>query len=285
MHTEKKQGWDLEITHKTKLLAFHLNDIWKYRDLLMLLVKRDFVAQYKQTVLGPLWHLIQPIFTSLIFVLIFGKIANIPTNGIPPILFYLSALTMWNYFSVCLVNTSSTFISNAHIFGKVYFPRLIIPLSVVLSNIIRFGIQFFLLLLLIVYYHLTSYQIHFGYALLLVPVILLIMAGLGLGLGIIVSSLTTKYRDLAVFMTFGVQLLMYATPVAYPLSYIENFPNLRWLKFNPLSPLIESFRYSLFGTGTLDFNGILYSGTVMLICLFGGLVVFNRVEKSFMDTV
>ncbi len=279
------EGWTEVISPTANLLDLRLNDVWRYKDLLILFVKRDFAAQYKQTVLGPLWHIIQPIFTTLIFLMLFTRIAKIPTETLPPVLFYMSSLTIWNYFSACLTNTSLTFLSNANIFGKVYFPRLVLPLSVVLSNMARFGIQMGLLMVLIIFYSFNGFQFAFGLHNLLIPVILLIMAGLGLGLGIIISSLTTKYRDFGVLVTFGVQLLMYATPVAYPLSYLEKSRLKAIIQWNPLSSLVEGFRYAIFGTGTFDTGLFSYSIIFTVIVLFIGVIIFNKVERGFMDTV
>lgn len=274
------------IEPKAHLFDLKLKELWHYRDLLLLFVKRDFTAQFKQTILGPLWHFIQPLFTSIIFLLVFGRIANIPTDGIEPkFLFFLSGVTMWTYFSSCLTATSNTFISNAAIFGKVYFPRLIIPISTVLSNIIKFLIQFLLLLALIIWYGISKHNLHFGVSWLLIPVLVLMMAGLGLGLGIIISSLTTKYRDLSILLVFAVQLLMYATPVAYPLSFVNAKSFAAWIKWNPLSPIIESFRYALFEKGIFDTGMLLYSGGFILVILFLGMLIFSKVERSFMDTV
>ena len=267
------------------MFDLNLKEVWRYRDLLLLFVKRDFIAQYKQTILGPLWHLIQPIFTTIMFLLVFGKIANIPTDGVNPILFYMSGITIWNYFSSCLNNTSSTFVANAGIFGKVYFPRLIIPLSNVLSNIVKFGIQFLLLVVMMIYYSFKGFPIHFSIAWLWIPVLLMMMAGLGLGLGIIISSLTTKYRDLTVLIGFGVQLLMYVTPIVYPLSFIKNKWYGKWIQWNPLTPIVESWKYALFGKGSFDIAGLLYSSGVIIIILFIGLLIFSKVERTFMDTV
>ncbi|MCW3111586.1 MAG: transporter permease, partial [Segetibacter sp.] len=218
----KDEEWDIVIEPQSNLLDINIKGVWKYRDLLGLFVKRDITAQYKQTVLGPLWHFIQPVFTTIVFVMVFGKIANIPTDGIEPVLFYMSGITIWNYFSSCLTATSGTFVANASIFGKVYFPRLVIPLSTVMSNMIKFVIQFLLLVVVIAYFGVKNGTFYFGMSWLLVPLLVIMMAALGLGLGIIISSLTTKYRDFAVLIGFAVQLLMYATPVAYPLSYVKN---------------------------------------------------------------
>jgi lipopolysaccharide transport system permease protein len=279
------EDWDLVIEPKGKLFDLHLGEVWKYRDLMFLFVKRDFVAQFKQTIMGPLWHLIQPIFTTIMFLLVFGKIANISTDGIHPVLFYMSGITIWSYFSTCLTNTSNTFVANAGIFGKVYFPRLVLPLSVVISNIIKFGIQFALLLVVMFYFAIQGTPIHFGLSWLLIPVLLFMMAGLGLGLGIIISSMTTKYRDLSILLAFAIQLLMYATPIAYPLSFIENKSYASWIQWNPISPIVECFRYALFGSGTFSAATLSYSSAFILITLIVGLISFNRVERSFMDTV
>jgi lipopolysaccharide transport system permease protein len=279
------EHWDMVIEPKGHLLDLNLKEVWKYRDLLMLFVKRDFVAQYKQTILGPMWHFIQPIFTTIIFLVVFGKIANIPTDGIHPILFYMSGITIWNYFSSCLNSTSNTFVANAAIFGKVYFPRLVIPLSTVLSNIVKFGIQFLLLLMMMIFYAFKGTHFYFGITWLWIPILVLMMAALGLGVGIIISSLTTKYRDLTVLITFAVQLLMYATPIAYPLSFLKGKSYATWIQWNPLTPIVEAFRYSIFGKGTFDASSLLYSTAVIIITLIVGLVIFSKVERTFMDTV
>jgi lipopolysaccharide transport system permease protein len=278
-------SWDIELKPSNSLFDVNLGELWTYRDLLILFVRRDFIAQYKQTILGPLWNVIQPILTTVMFLLIFGKIANIPTDGIKPILFYMSGITIWNYFQACLMNTSNTFITNAAIFGKVYFPRLVIPLSVILSNLVRFGIQFLLLFAAMLYYSYNGYPLHITFNWLLIPFILFLMAGTGLGLGIIISSLTTKYRDLTVLMTFAIQLGMYATPVAYPLSFLSHSRYRLLISLNPLSSLLEGFRYALFGAGTFTLGGLLYTVCFMVISLFFGVLLFNKVERSFMDTV
>lgn len=286
LHPDKEaEHWDQVIEPRSKLLDLNLTEVWRYRDLLWLFVKRDFTAQYKQTILGPLWHFIQPVFTTLVFLMVFGKIANIPTDGIQPVLFYMSGITIWNYFSSCLSATSNTFVANAGIFGKVYFPRLVIPLSTVLSNIVKFGIQFVLLLSAMAWFAIKGGDFHFGLSWLLIPLLVLMMAGLGLGLGIIISSLTTKYRDFTVLIGFAVQLLMYATPVAYPLSFLKGKSYAAWIGWNPLTPIVEAFRYALFGTGTVDTSRLLLSGGFTVIVLFLGMVIFSKVERSFMDTV
>lgn len=283
--TETAEDWDLVIKPKANLFDLNLKEVWKYRDLLWLFVKRDFIAQYKQTILGPLWHLIQPVFTTIMFLLVFGKIANIPTDGVNPVLFYMSGITIWTYFSSCLNSTSSTFVANAGIFGKVYFPRLVIPLSSVMSNIVKFGIQFLLLLAMMVFYSFKGFPIDFGIAWLWIPVLLIMMAGLGLGLGIIISSLTTKYRDLTVLIGFAVQLLMYVTPIVYPLSFIKNKSYGKIIEWNPLTPIVECWKYALFGKGSFDIGGLLYSTGFIIVVLFFGLLIFSKVEKTFMDTV
>ncbi len=280
-----EEHWDEVIEPSGKLFDLRLKEVWRYRDLLLLFVKRDFSAQYKQTILGPVWHLIQPIFTTAVFLLVFHSIANIDTDGINAIPFYMSGIAIWNYFSACLTGTSNTFVANAGIFGKVYFPRLVIPLSTVLSNIIKFVIQFFLLLVVMVYLGIKEGHFYFSITWLLVPLLVLMMAGMGLGLGIIISSLTTKYRDFAVLIGFAVQLLMYATPVAYPLSYIKGKSYEWFISANPLTPIVEAFRYALFGKGSFEPMHLLYSGIFIILTLFIGTVIFNKVERSFMDTV
>jgi len=275
----------LIIRPKSHLLDINLKEVWQYRDLLRMFIKRDFAAQYKQTILGPLWHFIQPLFTTLIFVVVFSKIAAISTDGLPPLLFYLSGITIWNYFSSCLVATSSTFVSNAYIFGKVYFPRLVMPIAVVLSNMVKFGIQLLLLLGVMVWYAIEGVALPLGMHLLYIPFLLVMMAGMGLGLGIIISSVTTKYRDFTVLVTFGVQLLMYATPVVYPMSTVQNLDLKFWLSINPLAPIIEAFRYSLLGVGSFEPLHLIYSALFICVVLVVGLLMFSKVEKTFMDTV
>ncbi len=277
--------WTEIITPRSNLLDLRLGEIWKYRDLLWLFVKRDFVAQYKQTIFGPLWHVIQPLFTTIIFLFLFGRIANIPTDHIQPILFYMSGITIWNYFSACLTSTSNTFLANAGIFGKVYFPRLILPISIILSNIVKLGIQFSLLLIMIIWYDFHGYPTHFTIFWFVIPILVLLMAGIGLGLGVVVSSLTTKYRDLVILLGFVVQLGMYATPIAYPLSFLENRKYAQLINANPLSPIVECFRYCLFNKGTFAIGNLIYSFLFMLTALFFGAIIYNKVEKSFMDTV
>jgi lipopolysaccharide transport system permease protein len=283
---QETEQWTEIITPRSKLFDLRLKEVWRYRDLLVLFVKRDLAAQYRQTVLGPLWHIIQPVLTTFMLYVVFNQIAGIKTPGIPPVVFYMAGTTIWSYFSACLTSTSNTFISNATIFGKVYFPRLITPLSVVSSNLIKFSIQFGLLVAAILWYVITTpYEITIGLHTLLIPVVLVIMAGMGLGLGIIISSLTTKYRDLTVLVSFGVGLLMYATPVAYPLSFVENSSYKMLIMLNPLSSLVETFRYAVLGKGTFDPLLFGYSSLFMIVALLAGMVIFSKVEKTFMDTV
>jgi lipopolysaccharide transport system permease protein len=277
-------NWDLIIRPRTGWFDLHLRDLWRYRDLVGIFVWRDFVSQYKQTVLGPLWHIIQPLFTTLLFT-VFGGVAKLPTDGVPRPLFYLAGVTCWNYFAECLNRSSGTFIQNAAIFGKVYFPRLCVPVSIVISNMIKFGIQFGLFLaFLAYYYYFKGATIHPNVLVLLTPVLVLIMAALGLGIGIIVSALTTRYRDLQILVTFGVQLGMYATPIIYPISMIP--AKYRWLALaNPMTALVDTFRFAFLGSGTFDPLNLLYSGLSTLAILLVGVVLFNHVERTFMDTV
>ena len=278
------ENWSLIIRPKTGWFDLHLAELWRYRDLTTLFVWRDFVAQYKQTILGPLWHLLQPLFTTILFTLIFGRIAKLPTDNIPPMLFYMAGITAWTYFSECLNRTSTTFLTNASIFGKVYFPRLCVPLSVVISNLIKFAIQFALFLGFLAFFWMKGAPIHPNISILLTPILLLMMAALGLGTGIIVSALTTKYRDLQVLVTFGVQLAMYATPVIYPLSMFPN--SARWIiVVNPMAPIIEAFRYAFLGQGLFSWGYLGISAAIIAAILFIGIVLFNHVERTFMDTV
>lgn len=280
------EHWDLVIQPKASLFDLNLRDVWRYRDLMLLFVRRDFVAQYKQTVLGPIWHVVQPLLTTAMFLLVFGKIANIPTDGVPPVLFYMSGITFWNYFSACLTSTSNTFVANANIFGKVYFPRLVLPLSVVLSNLVRLGIQLGLLAVLMVYFVLVGdFNWQPSWGLLLLPLLIILLAGIGLGLGIIISSLTTKYRDFTVLIGFAVQLLMYGTPVAYSLSYIKGKSFAAIIEWNPLSAVIEGFRFALYQTPGFHLSMLVYPMLFMLIIVMVGTVLFTKVERSFMDTV
>jgi len=281
----KEAGWTETISPVNSYWNLKLGELFRYRDLIFLFVKRDFSAVYKQTILGPLWLFIQPIFTTLIFFFVFTKIAKIPTGGIDPILFYLAGITLWNYFSDCFVKTSNTFVANAGIYGKVYFPRLVIPISIVISNLIKLGVQLIVFALVFIYkINFEGLSFSFHSTLFFLPVLILIMAILGLGLGIVFSALTTKYRDFSFLLAFGIQLLMYATPIIYPLSYTSGQLN-RWISLNPLTPLIENFKFALFGIGHFDYVGLLYAACISVIILFVGIIFFNRVEKNFMDTV
>ena len=276
--------WTLVIRANTRWFDLHLADLWRYRDLVMLFVRRDFVSFYKQTILGPLWFIIQPLLTTLTFVLIFGNIAQLSTDGLPKILFYLSGVTAWNYFSDCLLKTSETFTANSSIFGKVYFPRMAVPLSIVISNLIKFGIQLGLFLGFYFYFLANGTVVRPTLALLLMPALLVLMAALGLGSGIIVSSLTTRYRDLRFLVQFGAQLLMYSTPVIFPLSKLP--AQYRWIMLaNPMTPVIETFRYAFLGTGEFSWRLLGISAAATSLILAVGILLFNRVEKTFMDTV
>ncbi|MFZ5877801.1 MAG: ABC transporter permease [Chloroflexota bacterium] len=278
-------AWDMDIQPQRNLFDLRLAELWRYRDLVILFVRRDFVSAYKQTILGPLWYLIQPLLTTLTFTFIFGNIAGLPTDGLPRFLFYMSGTVVWSYFSNCLVKTSDTFIHNAGLFGKVYFPRMAVPVSILLSNLTSFSIQFLLFTLFALYFALRDTAVHPNWSwIALSPVLVLMMAGLGLGFGIIISSLTTKYRDLRFMVQFGVQLLMYATPVIYPVSAIpERF---RWvILVNPMTPIVEAFRYAFLGAGTANLGLLLYSFGCMLVVVSLGSIIFNRVEQTFMDTV
>lgn len=282
---QQAEHWDTVLEPKTSFFSLNIKEVWRYRDLMWLFVRRDFVSQYKQTILGPIWHVIQPLLTTLIFLFLFGRVARLGTDGIEPILFYMSGITIWNYFAACLTSTSTTFVTNAAIFGKVYFPRLVIPLSVVISNIIRFGIQFALLLMFMIIYAFKGVVIEFSWYWLFIPFLVIVMAGIGLGLGIIISSLTTKYRDLSLLLAFAVQLGLYVTPIAYPLSFLAE-TKYKWLiNLNPLTSIVEAFRYCLFGKAIVASGGLLYSLIFMVLVIFFGALIFNKVEKGFMDTV
>lgn len=276
--------WTKTIRPVSGWFDIHLGELWRYRDLILLFVRRDFVSIYKQTILGPLWYLIQPVMTTLIFTVIFSQIARIPTDGLPPVLFYLSGVISWRYFADCLQKTSNTFVGNAGMFGKVYFPRLTVPISVIISNLISLGIQLLLFVAFWVYFYLDGANIELQMAALLLPLLIVQMAALGLGCGMIVSSLTTKYRDMSYLVGFGVQLWMYATPVVYPSSMLPE--KYHWLMaLNPMAPIIEVFRYAFLGTGTLGLTSIVTSVVMTLAILLCGIVLFSRIEKSFMDTV
>ncbi|RBP48127.1 lipopolysaccharide transport system permease protein [Roseimicrobium gellanilyticum] len=280
------EDWDLVIRPRSGWFELHLEDLWRYRDLVRMFVRRDFVAQYKQTILGPLWFIIQPLLTTLTFTVIFSGVAKLSTDGLPPLLFYLAGTTPWNYFSTCVTKTSTTFTANANIFGKVYFPRLVTPLSIVISTLIQFGIQFALLLGMLGWYLLQGTPLNPNWLAIvgMTPLLILLMGSLGLGFGIIVSSLTTKYRDLSFLVTFGIQLAMYATPVVYPLSTVsEKYRT--WLELNPMTAIVEAFRAVYLGAGTFSWPDLGYSAIFTVVTLALGVLIFNRVEKTFMDTV
>jgi lipopolysaccharide transport system permease protein len=281
----ENEKWDMVLNSNTHWWDLQLQDVWHYRDLLWMFVRRDFVSVYKQTILGPLWFFVQPILTTLIFTVIFSGLAKLPTDGLPPMLFYLAGITPWNYFSTCLTKTSSTFVANAGIFGKVYFPRLVTPLSIVISNLIQFAIQFLLFLGFLAFFAWKGATISPNWPMILVltPILLGIMAFLGLGTGIIISSLTTKYRDFTFLIAFGVQLAMYATPVIYPASMVpEKYAF--FLQLNPMAPVIEAFRAIYLG-GTIPWEGLGISAAITTFLLLLGIVMFKKVERSFMDTV
>jgi lipopolysaccharide transport system permease protein len=280
----EEKGWDLIIKPKQRFFNIDLRTIWRYRDLLLLFVRRDFVSVYKQTILGPVWFFIQPLLTTLTFLIIFGNIAKVSTDGLPKVLFYMSGIILWNYFAECLTKTSDTFSANANIFGKVYFPRLIVPLSVVVSNLIRLAIQFLLFIGFWLYFYVKGSPIQVNSTALLLPLLLLLMAGHGLAFGIIISSLTTKYRDLRFLVQFGVQLLMYASPVVYPLSNVPE--QYKWiLLLNPMTSIIETFKYGFLGAGVFEPMHLVINLVAMIVVLAVSVLIFNKVEKGFMDTV
>lgn len=284
----KEEHWDLVIKGHSSLFDLKFADVWRYRDLLRMFVKRDFISFYKQTILGPLWFFIQPIFTTLVYTFVFGSLAGIGSDGLPKPLFYLCGITAWQYFSDCLVKTSNVFRDNARIFGKVYFPRLIMPLSIVVSNLIKFTVQISLLMVFMVYFSTKEeYNFGFTYAILLFPFLIALMALLGLGAGLVITAMTTKYRDLSFLVGFGVQLLMYGTTVIYPLSAVkEKYPEYVWLfELNPMTPIIETYRYAFLGSGSFSFSGLLYAAGITLVVLFAGIIVYNRTEKNFVDTI
>jgi len=277
--------WTKIIRPQEKLWKINLSEIWAYRDLIELFVKRNIVVQYKQTILGPLWYLIQPLMTVIMNMVVFGGIANMSTDGVPQALFYLAGNVCWFYFSDCLNQTSSTFVANQGMFGKVYFPRMVVPISTVLSNLLRFGIQVGLFVAFWLYYFATGSDISLNWTILLVPVFVLMLAGLGLGFGILISSFTTKYRDLTILFTFVVQLWMYATPIVYPISMVTSEKLRTIIMLNPMTSIIEAFKYATLGQGYFSWSALGYSFAFMSILLVWGIVVFNKVQRSFMDTV
>ena len=281
---EETIAWSKIITPQIGWFDVRWRELWQYRDLIQLFVRRDFVATYKQTVLGPLWFFLQPLFTTVVFTVVFGRIAKISTDSIPAPLFYLSGIVMWQYFADCLNKTSGTFTGNAELFGKVYFPRLAVPLSVVITSLLAFAIQLTLFLCFFVYFKLHGAPIHLSYRVIVLPVLVVQMAALGLGVGCLVSALTTRYRDLAVAVGFGVQLWMYASAVVYPLSSIP--PEWRWLLvLNPMVPIIEAFRFAFLGAGVVEMWQLALSFAVSLLVFFAGIIMFRRVEKTVADTV
>ena len=279
-----KSKYQYAITPKDKFLDLRLKDIWQYRDLLVLFVRRDFVAIYKQTILGPIWFIIQPLLTTIVFTIVFGNIAKLSTDGLPPMLFYLAGVTSWNYFAECLKKSADTFTANAGIFGKVYFPRIIVPLSITITNIITFGIQLTLFLGFLAYYLFTGAPIAPNWYICTLPLLMLTMGLMGLGFGLYLTSMTTKYRDFKFLVAFGVQLLMYATPVIYPVSEVPE--KYQWIILaNPMTSIIETFRYAFLGAGNISWYGLAYSVGFTLVLFISGLLLFNKTEKNFMDTV
>ncbi len=280
----KSQKWTEEIQAENSLMSINLLEVWNYRDLLLMLVKRDFITFYKQTILGPIWFFVQPIFTTIIYVILFGQVAKLSTDGLPQMPFYLAGITIWNYFSDSLSKTSTVFKDNASVFGKVYFPRLIMPLSIVVSNLMKFAIQFGLFISVVLYFTFVQKNIHPNIWILATPYLILLMAGFAMGLGMIFSSLTTKYKDLVFLLSFGIQLFMYATPVIYSISSIPL--KYKWVvNVNPLTGIFECFRYAYLGSGEFNPFSLLTSTFTIIVLLFLGVIVFNKVEKSFMDTV
>jgi lipopolysaccharide transport system permease protein len=282
---QNSNNWTEIIRSKSSSFRLNLKELIEYKDLLLMFVKRDFAATYKQTILGPIWFFIQPILTTLMFTIVFGKFANLKTDVEPKFLFYFSGIVIWNYFSDCFIKTSTVFKDNAQLFGKVFFPRLVMPLSIILSNLLKFSIQFLLFVILVVYYHFQNKsQVNPTIAIVLTPLYLLLMAGLAFGTGLVIAALTTKYRDLSFLISFGVQLLMYASPIIYSSTTInQKFKS--YIQLNPLTGIIESFRNSYLGTGEVEIFSLLYSFLCMLIFIILGLFFFNKVEQKFIDTV
>lgn len=280
---ENEEKWTVEIKPNSGWFDIDFKEIWRYRDLLVLFVRRDIVTLYKQTILGPLWYILQPILTTLMFTLVFGRIAGLSTDGVPPIIFYLLGITIWGYFSDCLNRTSNTFVANQHIFGKVYFPRITVPGSIVISTLLRFAIQFGIFALIWIYYF-SQGKVEANAVALLLPFVVFLMAMMSLGFGMLFSAMTTKYRDLQFLLAFAVQLWMYVTPVIYPLSSIPE-AYINFIKLNPITPLVESMRYGFLGQGFFEWQGLAYSSVFALGIFIIGTIVFSRVEKSFMDTV
>lgn len=282
MQKTAKQDW--VIKSKNNWLNIDFISAWEYKDLFVLFIKRDFVAFYKQTILGPLWFFLQPILTMFVFAFVFGKIGNISTNNLPKPLFYLPGIICWNYFAECILKNSTVFRDNANLFSKVYFPRIILPMSIVFSCMVRFFIQQFLFVIILIIYSFNGFKIHINTTILLLPILLILMAALGQGIGLIISSLTTKYRDLALLVNFGVQLLMFSTTVAYPLSAApQNFKF--WIALNPMTTILETFRYSFLGQGQFSVSALIYTSILTLVIFFLGIILFSKVEKDFIDTI
>jgi len=277
--------WREIITPQNKLFSLHLKEIWEYRDLLFILMRRDILAIYKQTILGPLWFFLQPILTTVTFVIVFSRAAKLSTGGLPPVIFYLSGLVLWSYFSECIIRTSTFFKDNTQILSKVYFPRLIVPLSLVLTNFVKFSIQLLVFFLVYFYFIAKGTAIHPNIYLLLLPVLIVLVAGLGLGMGIIISSLTTRYKDLIHLTTFGVQLLMFASPVIFPLSGFSNSSFKLLIMANPMTGIIETFRFGFLGRGYFSWTLLSYDAGCMAVFIFLGIIIFNSIEKSFVDSI
>ena len=279
--------WTTIIKPKDRLLSVDFGELWRYRDLCMLFVKRNITTQYKQTILGPLWYIVQPLLTTFTYIIIFGNIAHIPTDGLPQPLFYLAGICLWQYFSDCITKTSNTFVDNANLFGKVYFPRMVTPISNVISNLLRLAIQLGLFLVVYLIYQciLIPGQIHTNWYVLMTPMLILMTAGLALGFGLIFSALTTKYRDLQLLLSFFVSLWMYATPIVYPMSLIGDNTMRQVMSLNPITGIIEAFKYGVLGEGEFDWGLLGYDFGVMVALLAVGIIIFNKVQKSFMDTV
>ncbi|WP_378410502.1 ABC transporter permease [Rhodocytophaga aerolata] len=284
LSSTEPEEWTMEIKSNPGLFDLNLKELWRYRDLISLIVKRDFVSAYKQTVLGPVWHFAEPMVTTLTYAFIFGGIANISTDGLPRILFYLSGIMLWTYFSNCLLNTSSTFNANAHIFGKVYFPRLVMPITTTISSMIALGMQFILFILLVLFYYVRGENINTNIYALLTPLLVIMIAGTGLGLGMLLSSVTNKYRDIAKLVGVSMRLLMFATPIIYPLSKVpDKYKPI--IMLNPMTSIVETFRYGWLGTGSFSWNNLGYSLIFMLVSLFFGILAFNKVQKTAIDTI
>lgn len=287
MSTPTNESWLYTISSKQKLIQFNFKEIWQYRDLLLLFVKRDIVTVYKQTILGPLWYLIQPLFTALTFTLIFNKVANIETGTVPPFLFNLAGISIWNYFKSCLTGTSDTFKANEAIFSKVYFPRIVMPISTVISNLVKFGIQLLIFLGFYAYYYNTGAEISIDISFIYFPLLVVLMGLLGLGFGMIISSLVTKYRDLKYLLNFGTQLLMYISAVMYPLALMrEKLPNLAWLvEYNPVAYIVEAGRFMLLSEGEISVKGLIFTVLVTFVVFVFGMLIFNKTERRFIDTI